>query len=144
MKWLPQETDAQQLGFHFAESTARASRPRLQPRVRVELVREAEPSEIITLRGASDIYALLQEEVATWDRERFVTLLLDNKHHLIGIEEVSVGSLTSTIVHPREVFKAIILSNAAAFIVAHSLCAATHKFRPPDLRRPRTVRFGRL
>ncbi len=58
--------------------------------------------------------------MATWDRERFLTLLLDNKHTLIGVEEVSVGSLTSSIVHPREVFKAIILANAAAFMMAHN------------------------
>lgn len=89
-------------------------------RVRVELVRESEPMEPIPFRGAADIYALLREEAAVWDRERFVTLILDNKHRLIGVEEVSVGTLTSALVHPREVFKALLLANAAAFAVAHN------------------------
>ena len=41
-----------------------------------------------------------------------------HKHRLIGVEEVSVGTLTSALVHPREVFKALLLANAAAFAVA--------------------------
>ncbi|MCK6553903.1 DNA repair protein RadC [Candidatus Binatia bacterium] len=74
----------------------------------------------IPFRGSADIYALLREEAATWDRERFITLILDNKHNLIGVEEVSVGTLTAALVHPREVFKALLLANAAAFVVAHN------------------------
>jgi DNA repair protein RadC len=89
------------------------------PRVRVEVIRDPAPPERIVLTKSADAYALLREEAARWDRERFLTLMLDNKHCLIGTEEVSVGSLSSAIVHPREVFKAILLVNAAAFIVAH-------------------------
>jgi len=71
------------------------------PRVRVSLVREGELTEPIKIAGSADVYALLRAEAATWDRERFLTLLLTTKHTLIGIDEVSVGSLDSTIVHPR-------------------------------------------
>jgi DNA repair protein RadC len=39
---------------------------------------------------------------------------------VIGIHTVSVGSLSASIVHPREVFKAAILSNCAALILAHN------------------------
>jgi DNA repair protein RadC len=111
--------DYAQLLLPFAGAPVRRARGLTAPRVRVELVRDPAPPEPIALRGSGDVYAFLKEEVATWDRERFLTLLLDNKHYLIGIEEVSVGTLTATLVHPREVFKAIILANAAAFIVAH-------------------------
>jgi len=62
----------------------------------------------MTLRGSADVYALFREEAATWDREYFLTILLDNKHKVLAIDQVSVGSLTASIVHPR-------------------LCAATHK-----------------
>ncbi len=49
-----------------------------------------------------------------------MVLLLDRKNRVIGINTVSVGSLSSAVVHPREVFKPAILSNAAALIFGHN------------------------
>ncbi|MBI3782950.1 MAG: DNA repair protein RadC [Deltaproteobacteria bacterium] len=114
-------TDDQQLRLLFARAEPKPA-SRITPlRVRVELVRDAPATtESIVFTGAASIYAFLREDVAAWDRERFLTVILDNKHRLIGIEEVSVGTLSSALVHPREVFKAIILANAAAFAVAHN------------------------
>ncbi|MDP3793306.1 MAG: JAB domain-containing protein [Candidatus Uhrbacteria bacterium] len=54
------------------------------------------------------------------DRESFAVLMLNAKNRLIGISTISVGSLTSSLVHPREVFKPLILHNAAAVILAHN------------------------
>ncbi|UVT22430.1 MAG: DNA repair protein RadC [Nitrospira sp.] len=54
------------------------------------------------------------------DREHFVVCGLDAKHHVIGINVVSVGSLSLSIVHPREVFKPLIVMNAAAWLCAHN------------------------
>ena len=54
------------------------------------------------------------------DREHFVLLMLDQKNHVIGIHTVSMGSLTASIVHPREVYKAAILANAAAIVCGHN------------------------
>jgi len=54
------------------------------------------------------------------DREHFVLLMLDLKKRVIGIHTVSIGTLTQTVVHPREVFKAAILANAHAIIVGHN------------------------
>src|SRR6185369_694096 len=54
------------------------------------------------------------------DREEFVVILLDAKHKLLGFHVVSVGSLTASVVHPREVFKVAILGNAAALILLHN------------------------
>jgi DNA repair protein RadC len=53
------------------------------------------------VRDSGNLYALFCDEVATWDRERFVTVMLDNKHQVIAVDEVSVGSLTASLVHPR-------------------------------------------
>ncbi len=74
----------------------------------------------MVLQGNSHLFELLGEEAAAWDRERFITVHLDNKHAIIGLEPVSVGSLTSSIVHPREVFKSLVLANAASFICVHN------------------------
>lgn len=49
-----------------------------------------------------------------------MVLMLDAKNQVIGINTVSVGNLASTPVHPREVFKPAILSNAAAVILCHN------------------------
>jgi DNA repair protein RadC len=64
--------------------------------------------------------ALLQEYLDGVDREHFVILMLDRKNQVIGINTVSIGSLTASIVHPREVFKPAILGNAAAVILCHN------------------------
>jgi len=52
--------------------------------------------------------------------EVFGMLCLSTKYHVIAYHEVSRGSLDATLVHPREVFKAALLANAAAIVVAHN------------------------
>jgi DNA repair protein RadC len=50
----------------------------------------------------------------------FVAVLLDGRNQVLGFNTVSVGSLTASLVHPREVFKPAILANAAAVILDHN------------------------
>lgn len=57
---------------------------------------------------------------ANRDREAFIVLLLDVKHHIIAEEIVSVGILDGSLVHPREVFKAAVAGGAAGVIIAHN------------------------
>ena len=54
------------------------------------------------------------------DRECFVALLLDGKNRIVALHLVSLGSLNQSIVTPRETFKAAILANSAAIILAHN------------------------
>jgi DNA repair protein RadC len=54
------------------------------------------------------------------DREHFVVIPLNPKNRVIGVNEFSVGSLTASIVQPREVFKDAILSDAALIICGHN------------------------
>lgn len=54
------------------------------------------------------------------DREHFVVLYLDTRHRIVAAETVSVGTLAAALVHPREVFKGAIISNAAAIICGHN------------------------
>lgn len=54
------------------------------------------------------------------DVEIFALLLLNVKNCVIGAHVVSKGSLTSSVVHPREIFKAAILSNAACIVLVHN------------------------
>ena len=91
------------------------------PRYRVTLVREGRAlpatESVQTSEGAA---AILLPLFAHLDREQFLICGLDAKHRLIGINVVSTGSLNLTIVHPREVFKPLILMNAGAWICAHN------------------------
>lgn len=54
------------------------------------------------------------------DREQVLVCCLDNKNQPVSINVVSVGTLNSSLVHPREVFKTAILSNAASIILFHN------------------------
>lgn len=91
------------------------------PRVRVALVREGSiPSETKQIRCAEDAHAIVSAYLDGVDREHVVALILNTKHHVLGINTVSVGSLDASIIHPREVIKPAILANASAILIAHN------------------------
>src|SRR5262245_48633338 len=64
-------------------------------------------------RSSADVYDSFKEHFDTLDREHFVVLLLDAKNGMLGFNTVSIGSLTSSLVHPREAFKPVVLHNDA-------------------------------
>jgi DNA repair protein RadC len=64
--------------------------------------------------------AFLRQYLGAVDREHFVVILLDRKNAPIGLNTVSIGSLTASVVHMREVFKPAILANAAAILCGHN------------------------
>jgi len=91
------------------------------PRFRVTLVcEETSAQSAAPIQTSTAAAALLRPCFDGLDREQFLVCGLDAKHRIIGINIVSIGSLTLAIVHPREVFKPLILMNAAAFICAHN------------------------
>jgi DNA repair protein RadC len=91
------------------------------PIYRVTLVREGQvPCYNQQIRSSADASTLLHTYLADVDREHFVIILLNQKHRVLGVNTVSVGSLTASIVHPREVYKSAILSNAASIICGHN------------------------
>lgn len=53
-------------------------------------------------------------------REKFIVFWLNSANRVIGYEEVSAGSLNSSVVHPREVFRGAIVSSCANIILAHN------------------------
>jgi DNA repair protein RadC len=68
----------------------------------------------------SDAADLLKPFLEDSDREMLVVCCLDTKNQPTFINICSVGTLNSSLVHPREVFKAAILGNAASVIIAHN------------------------
>ena len=94
-------------------------RPYLKLATHVVLVRAAQVSQFPRIRSARDVH-LLFRELGACDRECFAVALLDRKNRVTGFHVVSIGCLQGTLVHPREVFKAAILANAAAIIALHN------------------------
>lgn len=72
------------------------------------------------IEGPADVHAILEPLLQDADREHFYVFLLSTKNHVLAVELVSVGSLSASIVHPREVFKPAIVASAAAIVVAHN------------------------
>jgi DNA repair protein RadC len=67
-----------------------------------------------------DVADLLMEEMRYLKKEHMKLLLLNIKCNLISVEEVSVGSLNASIVHPREVFNPAIKKSSASIIMVHN------------------------
>jgi len=72
------------------------------------------------LRGSGDIYAHFRERLATEPYELFYAVLLDNKHRKLRDVMLSKGSLTASIVHPRDVFVQVVRHSAAAVVFVHN------------------------
>jgi DNA repair protein RadC len=64
--------------------------------------------------------AAAMQEAAQIDREAFWVLHLNTRHRIIEKELVSLGTLNSSLVHPREVFRRAIVNSAAAIITVHN------------------------
>lgn len=76
--------------------------------------------QTFTINSPESAASLLMDEMRFLDREHFKVVLLNTKNNVIGINTVSVGSLSASVVHPRELFKQAILKSAAALILAHN------------------------
>jgi DNA repair protein RadC len=72
------------------------------------------------ISSPADVDRLLRGRIANLDRENFVAVLLNTKNEVIGTPLISVGTLSSALVHPREVFKPAIRASAASVILAHN------------------------
>ena len=72
------------------------------------------------IKGPADAAHLLMDEMRYLDREHFRTISLNTKNRVLAIDNVAVGSLNSSYVHPREVFKGPVRRSAAAVILVHN------------------------
>ena len=113
------EASVEQLSAIHGIGPAKAS----QLKAAVEIARRVAPGPpgrrplIETMEAAA---ALLRPQLLDKPKEHVVALLLDNRHRLIRIAPIAVGSLSASLVHPRELFKEAIAASAAAVIVAHN------------------------
>ena len=90
------------------------------PQVEVLMVREVQLSNPQYRCSEEIAKSEIAKDLLKSDREKFICIHLNIKNQIISFEVVSTGSLTSSIVHPREVYKGAILSNAASVIFMHN------------------------
>jgi len=89
--------------------------------VSIKMVREATMLyDIRKITSPNDAVEIGRRFLENSDREQLLELCLNTKNQPVALNVVSVGSLNSSIVHPREVFKPAILSNAATIILYHN------------------------
>ena len=70
--------------------------------------------------SAEEIVALVKKKIGNFHKEHFIVISLDTRSKVQGIDTVFVGTLTSSLVHPREVLEAVMRRHAAKFIIAHN------------------------
>jgi DNA repair protein RadC len=88
--------------------------------VRIQMVRERAVQYESPINSPPECCQIFKEIFDGADREMFVVACLDQGNRINAINVVSVGTLTNSLVHPREVFKPAILSNSAKVILAHN------------------------
>ena len=74
-------------------------------------------AQISSPKDCADIF---KKFIGDYDREALAVLSLDTKNKINSITVASLGSVNSSIVHPREIFKTAILSNASSIIISHN------------------------
>jgi DNA repair protein RadC len=92
------------------------------------------------ISSPADVDGLLRGRIANLDRENFVVVLLNTKNEVLESPTVSVGTLSSTLVHPREVFRPAIRASAASVVLAHN--HPSGKMEPSREDREVTSRIG--
>lgn len=85
------------------------------------------------IRSPEDGYNLFKQFLGELDREYFVVMCLDVKNQPTAINICHIGSLNASIVHPREVMKTAILSNASSLIVCHNHPSGQPEPSPEDI-----------
>ncbi len=72
------------------------------------------------VKTPEEVADLVRSRLRNKKKEYFLALLLDTRSQLIKIAEISIGSLDSSIIHPREVFKEAVTASAASVIFVHN------------------------
>jgi len=92
-----------------------------------------------------DVANLIMQEMRFLDKEYFRIILLNTRSEILKMVNISVGSLDSSIVHPREVFKAALKSSAKAVILVHNHPSGNPQPSSEDIKiTKRLIKVGEL
>lgn len=85
-----------------------------------QVLKDVEVQQSMKIRSPQDAADIAASFIGDEDREVFLVMCLNSKNQVNAVHRCHVGSINSSIVHPREVFKSAILNNSASIIVAHN------------------------
>lgn len=77
-------------------------------------------AKIEVIHGPEDVYHFAAPHFRNEQKEHFAIMMLNTKNHIIGLRDISIGSLTASIVHPREVFREALKYPVASIILLHN------------------------
>jgi len=86
----------------------------------VRKVNTPDASKRIVIRSPRDVFELVHAEMEFLQVEHFDVIGLSTKNHVIFKENISIGSLNASVVHPREAFKGLIRRSCASCILVHN------------------------
>lgn len=78
------------------------------------------PLEKRCIRRGEDVVQMFMEEMRYLKKEHFKSVLVNSKGEVIAVDDISVGELSSTVIHPREAFQSAIRKSASAVIFVHN------------------------
>lgn len=87
--------------------------------VKIRQVREEVNVPKKKITGPSDAAEIATHFIGDDDREVFLVMCLNTQNEVVAVHRCHVGSLNSSVVHPRDVFKSAILNNSFSIVVAH-------------------------
>lgn len=73
-----------------------------------------------TITSPDKLFEIIKSKITQFSKEHFFVISLDTRNNLIGVDEISVGTLTASLVHPRETFESAIRRHAAKIIISHN------------------------
>ena len=100
--------------------TAKAAQVKAAAELGRRLDRDVREKARVVLRSPEDVAAEVRSQLRGKKKEHFMVLCLDTRNRLINCRPVSIGSLDTSVVHPREVFREAVSSSAASVIFVHN------------------------
>lgn len=85
-----------------------------------ERERRSDKKKFNAVTSPDELYSIIKSKITNFAKEHFWVASLDTRNNFIGMDEISVGTLTASLVHPRETFESAIRKHAAQIIIAHN------------------------
>src|SRR5699024_5505489 len=85
-----------------------------------ERLTKYKPAERYVIRSPEDGADYVMEEMRTLDQEHFIALFLNTKNQIIHSQTIFIGTLNSSVVHPREIFREAVRRSSASLLVVHT------------------------
>ncbi|GIV07265.1 MAG: UPF0758 protein YsxA [Fimbriimonadales bacterium] len=92
------------------------------------------------IRSPEDVYQLMHVQLLGERREHFIAVMLDTKNRVLRTETISIGTLDSSLVHPREVYRMVIREGAASWIAVHNHPSGDPTPSPEDIAMTRRLK----